>query len=234
MSPEFSKLLSQHVGNAFAKQLAFGDFLGERNWGVNISEGRATFGEDLSYPIQLIGTEAHGDSSWLWAWANEASNLPPAILRVCSELRTIGKKHGIRELVERSYSLETANGHMIAMIASGLNPECCYYRGPYNGGALYFLVGEVPRRVTQPVAPERAITVLTEVISQFDIDHREMSVSFLQGQGFSLHDNGTHMLATRDGGSIEIAFDSMNRIAEMGATVSPSKARKKSLWQFWK
>ncbi len=47
MSPEFAKLLSQHIGNAFAKQLAFADVLGERNWGVNISEGRATFGDDL-------------------------------------------------------------------------------------------------------------------------------------------------------------------------------------------
>ncbi|MCA9269681.1 MAG: hypothetical protein KDA41_14470, partial [Planctomycetales bacterium] len=77
MSPEFANLLSLHIGNAYAKQLAFADFLGERNWRVSISEGRVKFGNDLSYPIQLIGTEAYGDSSWLWAWANEQSNLPP-------------------------------------------------------------------------------------------------------------------------------------------------------------
>jgi hypothetical protein len=233
MSPEFAKLLSQHIGNAFAKQLAFADVLGERNWGVNISEGRATFGDDLSYPIQLIGTEADGDSSWLWAWANEGSNLPPAMLRICSELKTIGEHKGVPELLERSYSLETATGHMVAMVASGLNPECCYYRGPYDGGALFFLVCDAPNEVTQHVAPERAITVLTEVISQFEIDHREMAESFLQTQGFDIESNGRAMVAARGGQSVELSFDSLNRIDNIQGTLSLSAPPKKSWWQFW-
>lgn len=233
MSPEFATLLTRHIGNAFAKQLAFADLLGERSWGVNISEGKATFGEDLSFAIQLIGTESEGDSSWLWAWANEESNLPPALLRVCSELKALGEKKGVPELAERSYSLETANGHMIAMVASGLTPDGCYYRGPYDGGALYFLVCDAPSEVTQHVTTERAITVLTQVISQFDIHHREMAESFLQSQGFDTKSNSKAMAATRGGQCIELSFDSSNRIDNISGTLSPRKPPKKSWWQFW-
>ncbi|MEM7558627.1 MAG: DUF6882 domain-containing protein, partial [Planctomycetota bacterium] len=138
MNDNFTPLLSKHIGSAFAKQLAFADFLGDRNWGVKISEGAATFGDDLSFPIQLLGTEADADESWLWAWANEQSNLPANLLIACNELRRNGSENGIRELTERSFSQSVANGHQISMIASGLNANCCYYRGPYDGGTLFF------------------------------------------------------------------------------------------------
>ena len=232
MSPEFNTLLASHIGTSFAKQLAFADLLGDRNWGVNISEGRATFGEDLFYPIQLIGTEADGDSTWLWAWGNEESNLPSSILRVSEELRALGQSSKIPELVEANFSLEIANGHTIAMVASGLNPDCCYYRGPYNGGALFFLVCGVPSTVTRHVAPERAITVLTEIISQFDIDNRQMAEAFLRDQGFTLEMRGSTMSAMRGGQPIDIVFDSMNRIASIQGTVSPTPSPQTPWWQF--
>lgn len=234
MSPEFRDLLSLHIGNAFAKQVAFADVLEERNWGVSLSQGHATFGDDLTFAIQLIGTEADGDSTWLWAWANEQSNIPEHLLRICTEMRTLGEQTGVPELRERSCSQEDADGHKIALIASGLYPDCCYYRGPYDGGALFFLICDAPDAVTQQVAPERAITVLTEVISQFDVDHRQMAKSFLQTQGFDLSDESSTVVARRDDGSIEIRFDSENRIAKLEGSVSAAKPKAKRGWQLWR
>lgn len=225
MSPEFRELLSLHVGNAFAKQVAFADVLEERNWGVSLSKGRATFGDDLAFAIQLIGTEADGDSSWLWAWANEQSNIPESLLRACMQMKTLGEQTGVPELRERSCSQEDADGHMMALIASGLNPDCCYYRGAYEGGALYFLVCDAPNVVTQQVAPERAITVLTEVISQFDVDHRQMAHSFLETQGFDVTEGTLAVVAKRADGSIEIRFDSAGRIVKIEGSVAAAKPK---------
>lgn len=212
MSSKFRSLLSRYVGTAFAKQLAFADLLGERNWGVDISEGRAMFGDDLSYPIQLLGTEAEGDASWLWAWANEGSHLPSALLHACHQIRDFGIKEQIPELEHRSFPLCVASGHMISMVASEMNPDYCYYRGPYNGGALFFLVAELPQELLSPVATQRAITVLTEVISQFDVDHLEMAQSFLQSQGFTLQHNSHQLVARRSSDAISISFDARQRI----------------------
>ncbi|MDX1927590.1 MAG: hypothetical protein SFV81_13795 [Pirellulaceae bacterium] len=225
MSPEFRELLSLHVGNAFAKQVAFADVLEERNWGISLSQGRATFGDDLAFAIQLIGTEADGDSSWLWAWANEQSNIPESLLRACMQMKTLGEQTGVPELRERSCSQEDADGHMMALIASGLNPDCCYYRGAYEGGALYFLVCDAPNVVTQQVAPERAITVLTEVISQFDVDHRQMAHSFLETQGFDVTEGTLAFVAKRADGSIEIRFDSAGRIVKIEGSVAAAKPK---------
>ena len=221
MSPAFQSLIDRHLASAFARQLALADYLGDRSWSVSISEGRATFGDDLTHPIQLLGTEAEGDFSWLWAWANEASNLPPAVLEACQMIKQFGVDHDVPELTEANFSLEIANGHLISLVASGLMQTYCYYRGPYEGGALFFLVGDLPEELTSPVRVERATTVITQVISTFDLDHREMAQHFLQDQQFELESDGGGIVATRGKDSVQIEFDDQNRITKVESIAKP-------------
>lgn len=110
----FTKLLSQHVGAAYTRQIQFGQSIRERNFNINIKQGVVTFGEDLQYPIQLLGTEADGNNSWLWAWANEGSNFSANILQSCNALRNFGNQHNIKEFTERSFSLDVADGHSLS------------------------------------------------------------------------------------------------------------------------
>ncbi len=234
MSPELQALFTQHVAQGFAKQLAFADLLGERNWNVNITEGHVAFGDDLSFPIQLLGTEAEGNATWLWAWANEASNLPDDLLHAANALQSLGQDRNIPELVERSFSLDEADGHTLSLIASGLNPDCAYYRGPYEGGALFFLVQGVPTTVTGPVDGPRAITVLGEVISQFEVDHRQMAESFLASNNFEVRPLGNALQANQGGSAIVITFDEQNRITNIEGQLSPQRSSDKKWWQFWK
>jgi hypothetical protein len=231
----FNDLLSRHVGSAFARQLAFGDLLGERNWSLTVSEGIATFGSDLRFPVQLLGTEADCDGTWLWAWANKASNLPEKVLEACNKLRELGEREGIPELRERTFSLEQANGHSLSSVASGIIGRCCYYRGPYDGGALYFLVCGPPEAVLQKVPAERAVTVIAEVISNFDVDHRAMVESFLQAQGFSVTANAGEVVATRGSDQITLTFDSQDRLTNIGGKLAGKpQPQPRPWWQFWK
>lgn len=235
MSPEFRMLFSQHVGVGFAKQLAFADLLGERGWEVDLIEGQVTFGDDLMFPIQLLGSESEGDESWLWAWANEASNLPSALLKSCRELKELGNKLEVSELTERSYSTSIADGHSIAMVASGLDSTSCYYRGPYKGGALYFLVRGLPQEVISPVSPEKAITTISQVISTFDVDHRQMTKSFLSSQGYNVMEGESLISADCERGNISVEFDSEGRLSNIKGTLSSSnkQPKEKKGWKFW-
>src|SRR5262245_46505624 len=115
----FADLFARHVGSATARQLALGDVLGERSWAVDVRGGTATF-DELTFPVQLLGTEAEGDNSWLWAWANEASSLPESILRSARQLRAIGHERGPEFLVTPGFSLDDMSGHQVAMVCTGL------------------------------------------------------------------------------------------------------------------
>lgn len=230
---KFNELLSQYVGVAFARQLALADFLNERPWSVDMRQGICTFGNDLRLPMQLLGTEAEDSNTWLWAWGNEASNLPPALLKSCNTLKELGTKLGVSELSQRSFPLEVVDGHSLALIASGMDGQSCYYRGPYNGGALFFLLKDVPAELLCSVPSERAIRVLGEVISKFEVNHRLMAESFLKSQGFALDASPSKLTASRGRDQISLTFDNLQRITAIEGNIQP-RSNPKPWWQFWK
>jgi hypothetical protein len=218
----FREQLSTYVATAFARQLALADFLEEHAWNVDLERGTVDFGSDRIYPIQLLGTESDIEETWLWAWANEQSNLPPQLLQACNHIRGFGRRTDLAELTDASFPLGVATGHMLAMLSAGLTGNCCYYRGPYEGGALFFLINGPPESVLAPVGLERATTVISEVISQFDVDHRLMTESFLRSQGFTVADSGRAMTGKRPNAEdLTIEFDAQGRIARFDATLSP-------------
>ncbi len=239
----FQDHFADHAASSFARQMALGDVIGERSWGIDMHKGVLRFGDDLEYPVQLLGTHAFEPRTWLWVWANTQSNLPPQLIETALRIRQLGEAQGIEAFTEASLQLDDITDHMIAMTCSGLEGGRCYYRAPYDGGALFVLLDDVPAEVLAPVSLPRVNTVLMEVISQFDVDHRRMVTSFLQQQGLHAASDGAGSIrAERAGeGHIEISFDELGRISNVAATLGPAAsapstqaAPKKSRWQFWK
>jgi hypothetical protein len=204
-------------------KIALGDLIRERDWQLDLTSGTVTFGDDLRYHIQLLGTESHNDGSWLWAWANEASDLPPALLRMCGWLREYGAREGVAELTEPTFALQRADGHRLAMLASGLTGRC-YYRGPYPGGAVFFHLSDAPPQIVAPVRPERALSVLGQVIQGFPVDHRIVVESFLRQQSWHLDAAPTSVTAHHpDGSTLRVDFDALGRVSNMSGTVDPGR-----------
>lgn len=133
---------------------------------------------------------------------------------------------------------------MIAMTCSGLEGGRCYYRAPYDGGALFMLLEDAPAQVLAPVPLARVSTVLMEVVSQFEVDHRRLATSFFRQQGLdAMATEAGGIRATRAGeGHVEIDFDALGRMSKVTGTLTPAAAQEdnvqaapeKSRWQFWK
>lgn len=217
----FDDLFAQHVATGMARQLALADLLGDRGWQLDLNEGMVTFGSDLRYSVQLLGTESHGDGTWLWAWANSGSNIDPSLLELAGWLREHGRLHGVRELTEPSLRLDRIDGHRIALVASGLTGRS-YYRGTYNGGAIFFHLENLPSRVQGAVPPEKTFTVLGQVLQAFAVDHRTVVGSFLRQQGWRVDDGRNGFLGRHaDGSQIRVSFDQLGRVSDMTGQIQP-------------
>lgn len=211
--------LSRCIASSLVRQNNLGDLVGDYNWAVDIANGTITFGESLSFPVQILGTESDADQTWLWAWANTRSNIPPALLHAVTWLRDYGRQRHIPELTEAALPLDHADGHTLALLSAGLT-GLCYYRGPYQGGAAFFLLQNVPHSVLAPVKPEDVVQVLFQSLEMYDLDHRTVVESFLIQQGWQVETTGTAVVGRHPGGSnLHLEFDEQGRAGRIRVTV---------------
>ncbi|NDJ86177.1 MAG: hypothetical protein GYB66_09855 [Chloroflexi bacterium] len=213
---------TEYVGMSFARQLALSDYLGECRWQVNTLEGVIRFENKGQYPIQILGSESDLVGTWLWAWANEMliRDVKPDVLRDAQTMRRYGDQHSIEELTVAEFDLDgRADGHMLSQLAVGVCNANCYYRGPYDEGASFFLLYDVPLDLL-PIPVVRISTVISEVTGVYPVDHQRMAHAFLTQQGFSISTQDSEWLAKHeDGREFRISFDSEQRIAEMNFQV---------------
>lgn len=202
-------LLEYHGAASLDKQWALGDLIGDADWHVSMAEGVISFG-DKRFPIQVLGSESAASGTWLWSWANHASNLPPALVRSAELLRGFGAEHGVAELAEAELSLESVSGHLLAMIAAGVLGADCYYRGPYEGGAVFLLL-EAPELRVRLSPPTRMINVFIQFISTFEVNHRRALLAYLQSRGYECAAEGDELVGANQQGSIACRFDEHDR-----------------------
>lgn len=237
----FNQLFEKQLMISMSRQMALNDYLGDNGWGIDIGEGELTIENRGSFPIQLLGTESDQSNTWLWAWANEQSNLPEAVLGKVHQIHQFGRSKGIAELTEATFSLETISAHEIAIVCTALSDTACYYVAGYDGGALYTLIDKVPEQVNT-ASLERINTVIMQSISQFSVDHRAACLPYLQQQNLQIQETGETIVATRPGqGHLELRFSPDGRLAKIRAqllganqeTAQEPEPAKKPWWRFW-
>ncbi len=229
----FRKVFSRFAAAGFARQLAFSEFLGDHDWDVDLAAGTVDFGAERVFDVQLIGTESDVSDSWLWAWANDASQLPVPVLTLAGQLREFGENEQLKELTDATFPRDVAGGHALTLLASGYFGNCAYYRGPYKGGALFFLVIGLPPEVSGPIPSRHALGALSQVTAQFDVEHRTLAESLFRSENYVVDSIGGRLnAAAPDGGVIQLAFDDDGRFESIQGKGIPPQPGRKPWWRF--
>jgi hypothetical protein len=141
-------------------------------------------------------------------------------------MKKLGEQNQIPELTQRQPALtEEMNGHIVSLIASGVCDADAYYRGPYDGGAVFLLIKDAkfPRSKESPLA--RLATVFPQAISTFSIsDHRLALTSYLDGAGIAHVKEGNAIIVKEGKETVLTAtFDKRNWLANLEATFKGKK-----------
>ena len=233
---DFPQLLTEHGAASLDKQYCLADLVGSGAWQLSVSEGKITFGGRQSFPVQILGSEAEESGTWLWSWANVASNLPASVLQSARQMKAFGEQYGIREFTEPELSLDQVGGHPLSMIASGLCGADAYYRGPYDGGAVFLLLTAPPVKKYADDSPLRFIRIVNDFIAEFPCDHRSSLLAYAKYKGYPVTKDGDALLTTLPlGAEVRAAFDAQGRLAEMTSTLTQENtggaAAKKPWWK---
>lgn len=217
------EMILRYGALAWEKQLFLQDLLGENppNWAFNMDDGTLGFGDLYQFKIQLLGTESEATGTWLWAWANDASQIPADILKESLRLRDHEAVADISIFQHAdAFSLnDQSSGHRLTMIASGLLGANAYYRGPYDGGALYMLIFDpnYPADTRKPT--QRVAFAFPQFIQNVQVfDHKAAFQHYAEASGLTVEstEGEQNLIATgADGDSVRATFDVQKRMTQL-------------------
>ncbi|HEY3450797.1 MAG TPA: hypothetical protein VGK67_30855 [Myxococcales bacterium] len=225
---DFDDLYDENAVIAWDKQLLLSEILGECRWDFSLRTGVLEFTRPgrstIEVPAQILGSESEGAGTWLWAWANTASQIPAQLVEASLELRMWGEANGVEVLCAPETPLDEVDGHTLSIVASGMLAADGYYRGPHDGGAVFFLIPEGALNRPLPPALPHVATTFTEAIRQLPIrSHRRALLGYLDAYGFETVQEVPMVRATCADGELTAHFDSLGRLAKLESTMHPRR-----------
>lgn len=222
---EVERLLRRHGLTALDRQVHLQDLVGEESWQLDQDAGTISFGP-LVCAAQILGTQSDTDRTWLWAWANPS--VPDAVRRDAERIRDHGQRHGVSHFTDAQAPLDPSMPpEMLALIATELTGADGYYRGPYEGGAVFVLLrlpagaakaerGDVRRTL-------RTLGLGTMVLS-VGLD-RESVEAYLASTGLTASGEADELVAEdASGRSVSVRFDRAGRVRDIRTTLGEEPA----------
>lgn len=91
----------------------------------------------------LVGSIAGKPRTWLWSWAD--SSVPESLSGPMLRVRTFGKDHGFKRLVDPDWPGDRIDGWRMAAAAALVLSAKGAYRAPYGDGAVYLIFTDIHR-----------------------------------------------------------------------------------------
>jgi hypothetical protein len=213
---KLTEYLEQYALISLEKQDKLDLLLGDHTHGLDLDAGKIRFNDNLEFSFQVLGTESYNTLIWLWAWADEQTDeVPVDLLKASHELRDWGLREGVQEFTRPSVDLDRADGHVLSMIASGVCRASCYHKDEYEGGSAFLLLYDKMIDAQPLFDLPRLSRRFLDLISRYEIDHRNALLSYLRISGLSLEEKGSAITSELDSGeSLSAEFDNAGRLTQ--------------------
>lgn len=215
--PALREALSVYAGMAWDRQLDFADRIGELPWLMDAAKGQLQFGDDLRFGMQLLGSYNLASKTWQWIWACDQTAIHPASTVVAEQLRDFGKQQKLPWFTEPQSALRAEELHQIGLIASGADESAGYYLGNYGDDIVLALIDHGNGLPVPTPRPERVLTVVPQLIGQFNLNHRLLLRHYLSAKGFALHEAATRIMAEHPDCRVAAELDVQGHMISLSA-----------------
>ncbi len=220
-NPGLRDALSTYAGIAWDRQIDFAEKVGDRPWSADTSQGLIAFGDDLRFRMQVLGSYAFESGTWQWIWANTQAEVAPAFTEVARQLLGFGNAQQLALFTQPRSTVREEDLHTIGLIAAGADESAGYYLGNYGEGILLALIDPghgLPAPATSK--PERVLTVVPQLISEFELNHRMLLRHYLEAKGFAVQDDGDQVTASQGANRVSAKLDAQGRIAAINGSIN--------------
>lgn len=208
--------LEKFGASALEKQRNLYDVTGGLSWNVDMDKEEITFGDHLTFPMQVLGSFSHSSETWLWIWENKAGGYAESVMKQALLLKQYGEENNIDLLTVGKFDAVENDLHLIGMIAVEMFNGSGYYLGNYGQGTM---VVTIKSDIIDKVESEelaRISTVFPELISTFEIqNHKNAFTNYLTQKGYQLTLNGNEIKAEKNENVINAVFNENNLLTKL-------------------
>ncbi len=205
------------------KQKKLSKLIGEHFWELDLDAGTVRF-NDYRFPFQVLGTESDNTLTYLWAWAEEQTEIPENLLASSRRLRAWGEKEGLKEFTTPSVDMNNADGHMLSLISSAVCEASAYYRGPYDAGAVFFIVFGNNIDIQPDLDMLGLSHSLAWLTSIYDFNHKNALISYLVAKHIPFTEKEGLITASLGSGEyISAMFDGSGRLLTVNGKAVPDQ-----------
>jgi len=214
--------LEQYALISLEKRDRLEHLLGEHIYELDLDARVIRFSNGLEIPYQVLGTESDNTLTWLWAWAEEQTEVPMNLLSSAFKLKDWGERENIREFSIPSVDLDQADGHAIALISTQVCNASSFYRDDYEGGAAFLLLFD--ERINSQPSFDRArlFQQFSELVSRIELNHRNLFLSYFLLKGLYPVEKGPLIACELETGERVLAeFDETGRVVMLNGETIP-------------
>lgn len=211
------ELIERYGGIVLDKQLDFGEYIGTTGWNFNLAKGEISFGPNMVFPMQILGTISHSSQTWLWAWANVKAGHPESVTQQARNLKKYGEDNGIDLLRIDTFDFTKEELHLMGLVAAGIFNSTAYYIADYGQGAMVMTIKSDKVDKLRKENHDRISQVFLQLISQFDMNHKLAFTHYLTAKGYAILEEGNNVTGTRNSKSITGQFDNFSRLISLTA-----------------
>lgn len=210
-----NELFERYVGLGFEKQVDFSELIEGKAWDADLTRGTITFGDEFEFPLQIIGSFSYSVNTWLWSWANKQSDLPLNLLVDAKKLKSYGIQNKINRLRTPEYAFKQDDLHRLGIIAMGMFDADGYYFADYGSGIMLMTVKSDQIRKNRKDFHHRIFSTFPQVISNFQVDHRNSLINYLKSKGYNILEKDNQIIGTKGNETCITTLDSANRVSNL-------------------
>lgn len=216
--------LEQYALISLEKRYKLAQLTGEHLYELDLDARIIRFSNGLEIPYQVLGTESDNTLTWLWAWADEQTEVPLNILSSAFKLKDWGERENIREFSLPSVDLGQADGLAISLVSTQICNASSFYRDAYEGGAAFVLLFD--ERIDRQPSFDRArlFQQFSEFVSRTELNHRNLLLSYFLLKGLYPSEKGALITCELETGELVLAeFDGRGRALTLNGEAIPEQ-----------
>jgi hypothetical protein len=213
---ELETLLMEHGGFVAESQNAALAAYADQKWDYDTKTQKLSFGDGTAVRAGILGTYSAKSGTWLWAWANRASNFPPAAMVSSQRLHSLGQQRGINRFTSPEMPMVASELPELAICATGLLGARAYYLGRLPEQVVMFTLEDEAIPTLGPASAPTLVATFLELISrQTIVDHKRAFIAYVTARGLSVRGDEATLLVPVGAHELVADFDAQNRLTNL-------------------